>query len=353
MKKLSHNDVVELIKKLIEIPSVSSNEEEAADFLAVEMRSIFGDTVTRNGNSTIIELGDKAAENCLLLCSHIDTVSPSDGWTRDPYKATVEGKKIYGLGANDALASCVCMVGALSNMQDEISKTGITLVLAEEEEMGSNGFFRIEPSLNYTSAIFGEPTQMRAATQMRGYMRVKLVGRGKSCHASRPWEGKNAISALVNQLALIEKENLADGSAWGQATIEPTILKAGNSTNQIADYAEAILDIRPTPAINNEKIIEILNRLGCDYEIIHNRRKPMNCDESSQVMQAVSDALPNQEQFAFGGTCDMAFATKPAIVMGVGQSVRSHAADEYIEFAELQDGAAKYQKVIESYIAKF
>ncbi len=354
-KALTQADVIALISKQIEIPSVSSNEAAAADFLEQYSSEVFGkDALKRDGNSIIISLGNPDASHRLLLCSHIDTVSPADGWTKDPYKATKQNGRIYGLGANDALASCVSMFGALSHLQGQIKgDAGITLALVEEEEMGSNGFCRIEPTLHYSSAIFGEPTQMRAATEMRGYMRLKLLGKGKSCHASRPWEGKNAIFHLVNQLALIEKENLKDGSPWGQATIEPTIIKAGHSTNQIPDYAEAILDIRTTPAINNEAILARLDANACDYEIIHNRRRPMQCNPSSEVMQAIDDALPNQEKFAFGGSCDMAFATKPSIVMGVGQSVRSHAADEFIEEAELADGVEKYSKVVASYVKLF
>lgn len=354
-KTLSQADIITLISHLIEIPSVSSNEADAATFLDGYSQDVFGQSaVKRDGNSIIITLGEEKAEHRLLLCSHIDTVSPADGWTKDPYKATKENGRIYGLGANDALASCVSMFGALSHMQDKIKgNAGISLALVEEEEMGSNGFFRIEPTLSYSGAIFGEPTEMRAATEMRGYMRVKLLGHGKSCHASRPWEGKNAVFDLVRQLAAIEQFALKDGSAWGQATVEPTIIQAGHSTNQIPDHAEAILDIRTTPAIPNEAILAMLDKAQCSYEVIHNRRRPMQCDPASEVMRAIDKGLPGQEKFAFGGSCDMAFATKPSIVMGVGKSVRSHAADEFIEEAELADGVEKYRKVIESYVALF
>ena len=97
----------------------------------------------------------------------------------------------------------------------------VILALVEQEETGSDGFARIEPSLNYTSAIFGEPTEMHAATEMRGYMRLKLLGKGRSCHASRPWEGKNAILHLTNQLSDIEQLDLRDASTWGRATFKP------------------------------------------------------------------------------------------------------------------------------------
>jgi len=354
-KALNQSDVIDLISRLIEIPSVSFNEADIASFLEAYCTDVFGGaSVKRDGHSLVISIGEAEAQHRLLLCSHVDTVSPSDGWTKDPFKAVREGGRIYGLGANDALASCVSMLGALSQAQHQIKgNAGVTLALVEQEETGSNGFARIEPSLNYTSAIFGEPTEMRTATEMRGYMRLKLLGKGQSCHASRPWEGKNAIFHLTNQLSAIEQLDLEDGSTWGRATVEPTILTAGNSVNQIPDHAEAILDVRTTPAINNEAILEKLDALSCDYEIIHNNRRPMACDANSEVMQAINTALPGQETFAFGGSCDMAFATKPSIVMGVGKSVRSHAADEFVEEDELVDGVAKYVRVLDRYVELF
>jgi acetylornithine deacetylase len=118
-------------------------------------------------------------------------------------------------------------------------------------------------------------------------------------------------------------------------------------------HAESILDVRTTPTINNEAILAKLDALSCDYEIIHNQRRPMACDSNSEVMQAINHALPGQETCAVGGSCDMAFATQPSIVMGVGKSVRSHAADEFVEEDELADGVTKYVKVIESYVKLF
>ena len=42
-----------------------------------------------------------AAKPTLLLNSHHDTVRPTAAWTRDPFAATWEGERLYGLGAND------------------------------------------------------------------------------------------------------------------------------------------------------------------------------------------------------------------------------------------------------------
>ena len=54
-----------------------------------------------------------AAKPTLLLNSHHDTVRPTAAWTRDPFAATWEGERLYGLGANDAGASVAAPHGRL------------------------------------------------------------------------------------------------------------------------------------------------------------------------------------------------------------------------------------------------
>ena len=96
-----------LLKSLIAIPSLSREEEQAADFLQnyIEMQ---GMATGRKGNniwclSPMFDL----QKPTLLLNSHIDTVKPVNGWRKAPFNAVEENGKIYGLGSNDAGASVV------------------------------------------------------------------------------------------------------------------------------------------------------------------------------------------------------------------------------------------------------
>ena len=82
-----------LLKSLIAIPSLSRDEEKAADYLQnyIEMQ---GMATGRKGNnvwclSPMFDL----KKPTLLLNSHIDTVKPVNGWRKDPFKPTLESKK--------------------------------------------------------------------------------------------------------------------------------------------------------------------------------------------------------------------------------------------------------------------
>lgn len=344
-------DTVELIKSLVAIPSVSREEAKAADFLQQKLETWFPKQVSRSGHNLIVDIQGEAKGPTLLLCSHIDTVSAAAGWTRDPFKATVEGDKIYGLGANDAGASVVSMIGAARALGKP--KAGrLLLCLAAEEESGDQGFVKTEPSLpRYDAAIFGEPTNMGMATAMRGSMKAILRSRGKSCHASRPWEGKNAADQFVTDMQKLRSIDLKDDSIWGCTTIEPTVIRGGQSTNQIPDLIEATLDIRTTPKKNNDWVRDTLKQSGLDIEITTDRRRPMHNNPDAPLIRAIRKSRPDVKDYTFNGSCDMAFSTAPSIVMGPGQSTRSHAADEFIAVPELANAVEIYKAILAAYFS--
>src|SRR5512133_2714341 len=93
---------VELLIAMIEIPSLSKEEKDLADYLEIKFTS-WGLKPTRSGNNLWIR-NEKWDEGkpVILLNSHIDTVRPARGWTYDPYRATHEEDRITGLGSNDA-----------------------------------------------------------------------------------------------------------------------------------------------------------------------------------------------------------------------------------------------------------
>lgn len=343
--------MINLIRELIRIESVSGNEAKLSSFFASWIAERFPVKPTVDDRNIVIDITgpDFSPETgtTLLLCSHIDTVPACDGWTKDPWGAVQEGEKIYGLGANDALASVVSMTFGAIDAAPSIKTGRLLLAFVCEEEKGGNGFATIEPKLpRYTYGIFGEPTSLRIGHCMRGSMKLKMITRGKSCHASRPHEGENAVFNLLKDLQKLKDLPLTDTSPWGQATVEPTKISGGTSDNQIPDRIETFLDSRPTWEVNNDTILSLLQKSGIEFEVLRNTRRAMSCDTDSPLIKAVERACPKSTLYAFGGSCDMAFSTAPSVVFGPGGSERSHSADEFITTSELEAARAAYAAII-------
>lgn len=348
--------MIELIQNLIRIESISGNEAKLVSFFAPWLEAHLGVAPKCIDRNIVVEITgpnfNPKTGTTLLLCSHIDTVSVCNGWTVDPFGGEVRDGKVFGLGANDALASVVSMTYGALNAKDAIKTGRLILAFVCEEEKGNQGFVAIEPKLpRYTYAIFGEPTSLRIGYCMRGSMKVRMISNGKSCHASRPHEGKNAIFQLADDLNKIRSLPLSDSSPWSRATVEPTVVQGGTSENQIPDRIETILDIRTTPERDNDYILKLLNESGVTYEVIRNLRRPIFCDVESPLIQAVKKAVPSTSLYPFGGSCDMAFTKAPSIVFGPGASDRSHSADEFITKEELRSGAEAYASIIKALLA--
>jgi len=351
---MRHNGIVSqslsLLERMVSIPSLSGDESAVAEVVTKHIAALSPDENYRIGNSVVAVWRGTEPGPTLLLCSHIDTVAPANGWTKDPFTPTRDGDRLYGLGTNDAGGSVVSLIGAVASLKP-LQRGTIVLCLAAEEESGSNGFMAIEPKLpRYDAAIFGEPTSMGVAAEMRGALRLLMRSRGIAAHASRPWEGKNAVDTLMSDLAKIRALDLTDDSPWGGATIEPTVLQGGTSPNQLPDLITTTLDIRTTPKRNNTWVIDRLSQHGIEFEVLADRRKPMRNDLNQPLMRAIGEASPHTPRYTFNGTCDMAFATAPSVVMGPGHSTRSHIADEFITRIEIAEAIEGYAAVIERYL---
>src|SRR5665647_444656 len=104
------NDAVSLLQQLIAIPSLSKDEKAAADFLEQYIEEKGYVASRKDNNIWLMNPGFDATRPTILLNSHIDTVKPVSAWIRDPFSASIENGKLFGLGSNDAGASVVCLL---------------------------------------------------------------------------------------------------------------------------------------------------------------------------------------------------------------------------------------------------
>src|SRR6056300_903196 len=139
IKKLTE-DAIQLLKDLIETPSFSSEEENTA--LLIEdwfTKNQIPFQRTKNNVWATNKYFDESKPT-LLLNSHHDTVKPNSAYTKDPFKAIVEGDKLYGLGSNDAGGCLVSLIAtfthfyALKNLKYNL----VIVASAEEESSGQN-----------------------------------------------------------------------------------------------------------------------------------------------------------------------------------------------------------------------
>ena len=198
------SDAVQLLKKLIDTPSVSRNEKDAADIMEQTIRSYGFEPQREANNLWIIDPHYDESRPTLLLNAHIDTVKPVASWSRDPFSPDVEDGVLYGLGSNDCGGGLCALLQIFRMLTEKPQSYNLVyLASAEEEVSGKDGITRALPLLPHIDlAIVGEPTGMNPAVAEKGLMVLDVIAHGKSGHAARN-EGVNAIYEALDDMRWI------------------------------------------------------------------------------------------------------------------------------------------------------
>ncbi len=397
------SDAVGLLKEIIAIPSPSFEEDEVCSHISGWF-SEHGIGHIRVGNNIIAEHISDPAKPTLMLCAHMDTVSPSPEYSFDPYKpdyqtaAEVIGKAsgkectpediVAGLGANDDGASLAAMIAAYRHLTGndgsgsgfenraiplaagggahdggvggvvfkttataaETGHPNLILVLScEEERSGKDGMTGLWPEIasKVDFAIVGEPTGMKAATAERGLLVIDATAHGVSGHAARN-EGRNALYIALEDIRKLRGHVFGKVSPrMGKVNLNVTQISAGSAHNVIPDRCDFVIDIRPTERYSNEEIFAELQSI-CESEL-----KPRNLSNRSSATFEDSPLQKTAESMGIGTfssptTSDWMRISCDAIKMGPGESARSHKKDEFVFVEEIRKGIETYIEFIES-----
>lgn len=347
MEKL-YTDAVALLQQLISTPSFSKEEENTAQILAsfLEERGV---KVHRKGNNVwAFNQHYTESKPTILLNSHHDTVRPNSAYTRDPFAPTIEGDKLYGLGSNDAGASGVSMLATFLHFypRTDLAYNLCVAITAEEENSGSGGLESIIPDLgNLEFAIVGEPTLMQLAIAERGLLVIDCVAHGRAGHAARE-EGDNAIYKALKDIEWFRTFRFPkESDLFGAIKMTVTIIQAGTQHNVVPAECRFTADVRVTDRYTNDEVIEIIRQhVECQVIPRSTRLKPSSIDPTHPIVQA-GIAL-GRTTYGSPTTSDQALLDIPSLKLGVGDSARSHMADEYVHLSEIKEGIGLYIRML-------
>lgn len=341
-------DAITLLKRLIATPSVSRDEEKAADIMMEEIEN-YGFSPIRDGNNIWItdpEMRDDRPT--LLLNAHIDTVKPVASWTRNPFSPDIEGDTLYGLGSNDCGGGLVSLLQAFRFLVTKPRLYNLVyLASCEEEVSGINGIRRVIDKLPHIDvAIVGEPTGMEPAVAEKGLMVIDMTAHGKSGHAARG-EGINAIYEALGDMLWVRDYKFDRVSDFlGPTVMNLTVVNSGTQHNVIPDECRMVIDVRSNENYDNEEIFHFIDehtKSDCKARSFHLRSSHIPLDHPL-VKQLIA---MGKHPFGSPTLSDQALMPWQSLKLGPGQSSRSHSADEYIRISEIEDAIGTYIRLIE------
>ena len=340
-----------LLQQLIATPSFSREEDEAANLLEQWLVNK-GLAVLRKGNNLWVHSPHpREGKKVILLNSHIDTVKPAAGYSRNPFSPDITDGKLFGLGSNDAGGALVSLLTAfLALTQHPQPYHLIFSATAEEEVSGKNGVESILPELGSIDfGIVGEPTQMQMAVAEKGLMVLDCTAQGLSGHAARN-EGINAIYKALPDIEWFRTHQFEQQSELlGPVKMSVTQVNAGTQHNVVPDTCHFVVDIRINECYSNTEILEaIRNQVACKVE-----PRSLRINSSSTPLDHPFVKRGTElgiDHYGSPTTSDQALMPFTTIKMGPGDSARSHTADEYIFLDELQEAPEIYINLLEQLV---
>lgn len=351
--KQSFSQQLELLKKLIATPSVTRSEQEASAIIKADMESHGYKPECIGLNLLCYCRSYDRTKPTLLLNSHIDTVKPVSGWTKDPFTPTGEDGKLYGLGSNDDGAGLVSLLYTFYELDNKPQPYNVLFLATVEEEVNGQGGMKlaVQNLPHIDVALIGEPTGMQPAIAEKGLMVLDFTVHGKAGHAARN-EGINALyraTELIEKLRTFKFDKVSD--LLGPVKFTITMINAGTQHNVIPDICTFTADVRTNELYSNHEVFDIISGMMPEWCEVKARSFNLNSSRIDVnhplIRKSVSMGLV---PYGSPTLSDQAILDCPSFKMGPGESCRSHTADEFIMLSELEEALPLYLNLLDGQV---
>ncbi|MDH6253311.1 acetylornithine deacetylase [Chryseobacterium sp. H1D6B] len=343
------NNAVELLKKLIEIPSFSKDEYNTSAEIENFFKKHQIPAERFKNNIWAVNKHFDQSKPSILLNTHHDTVKPNKAYTLDPFTAIEKDGKLYGLGSNDAGASLVALAQTFLHFyeKEDLKYNLVIALTAEEEISGFDGIEALFPKLpNVELAIVGEPTQMNLAVAEKGLLVIDGEMKGTPSHAAHPNNDNSIVKCLEDLQGILNFKFPKVSDYLGEVKITLSGIHAGVQHNVVPEACNFTLDVRVTDVYTNEEAFEIIQSQMESALTARSFRLNSSKIEMDHPFVEAGMAI-GRTTYGSPTSSDQAIIPCTSVKLGPGESRRSHTADEFIELNEIKEGIDIYIRILE------
>jgi acetylornithine deacetylase len=328
-------NLFEITRALVDIESVTNNEEAVGSFLL----GLLSDVTARTGG---------AVERCpveanrfnvfahwgiplVTLSTHMDTVPPFFPSREDP-------EFIWGRGSADAKGIIASMIAAAEKLLADGARDFGLLFVVGEERNSAGALAAARDPRGSRFLINGEPTDNKLVLASKGILRYEIEATGRLAHSAYPELGESAIEKLLDALHEIRKIPLPEAQLMGRSTLNIGVISGGRAPNVVSDAARA----------------EISFRTVDDANLL---RQAVTCAVANRATAKEAFSVPPMRFTSFDGlestvvsyTTDVpAFASAwgQPFLIGPGSIHVAHTLEERVPKKELLEAAEIYKKMV-------
>ncbi len=333
-------DVVSVCTQLVDIPSVSRDEQRIADAVEEALRALPHLDVQRRGH-TLVARTDLGRGERVVIAGHLDTVP-----LHDNLPSRNDGVNLHGLGACDMKGGDAVILRLAATVDEPVRDVTYVLYEGEEIESDFNGLGHLASDapdlLQADFAILMEPSDGVVEAGCQGTIRIDVTTYGERAHSARAWKGVNAIhraAPVLERLTAYEpRMPVIDGLTYHEG-LNAVGIGGGVAGNVLPDRCTVTINHRFAPDRSEAEAEAYLRTFFEGYDV--------------QVTDSAPGALPgldrpSAKEFveAVGGTVNPKFGWTdvarfsaldiPAVNFGPGDPMLAHKQEEYVPLEQLR-----------------
>lgn len=386
-------NIVDFLKKLIQIKSETGEEETIQHFIAETLKNIGLEidkwTVDLNNlknHPAYIPVEDnfksrpnivgifrgRGGGKSLLLNGHVDTITsePVEQWHYSPYSGKVIGDKIYGRGASDMKSGLAAMTMAVKVLKDLNFKPGGNIFLeyvVDEEVTGYGTLSAILRGYQADAGICCETSDLAIQPACIGRLWFRIEIAGKTSSISNKWESVSAINKgikIINAVDGFEKIRLNElkhplyPDNRGALPCTVCMFESGSFPSAIPEHAllRGSMGLFPYEDVSKveEKFMDYIYCVSQSDSWLKDHRpkitfKDLGADGAeipidSLIVKEIKKSfqkITNTEPIISGreGGSDSRYLIKygntPTIIFGPGATKQMHATNEFVSIENL------------------
>lgn len=314
----------------------------------------------------VVKVKGKSSKNPLLFVGHTDTVPTTEKWTMDPFKATIKGNKLYGLGACDMKAGLAAMIEAALQLNKKPAND-VYLIFDADEEAGSSGAKELIKTFKVKNAfsVIPECSGAKITLGQKGVIEFHIETSGKAMQSSLStlknnvrnnaiYKAVKIMNALIDYECRIERKKM---DKFGSATQNIGFVQGGSAPNVVADKCiiKVCRRILPNENLNEEidVIKKIIKKADSGVKVtISATGNPFQTSKNLSFIKKIArisrkELRKIRYNVLFGWT-EAALFTKygSCVIFGPGDMEPAHKANEYTSIENLKKFVRIYKDLM-------
>jgi succinyl-diaminopimelate desuccinylase len=349
-------DAAALTEQLVNIESVSRNEQAIADAVESALRPLPHLTVSRHGH-TVVARTELGRGERVVIAGHLDTVPLNDNLPARHERRT-DGDLLHGLGTCDMKGGDAVILRLAATVPEPLRDVTYILYEAEEIDAELNGLHLLaqsDPDLMVADfAILMEPSNAVVEAGCQGTLRVDVRTTGERAHSARSWRGVNAIHGAAGILQRLNeydaRKPVIDGLEYHEG-LSAVFIRGGVAGNVIPDECVVEVNFRFAPDRSEDDAEAYVRHFFEGYDVTLTDSAPGALPGLDvPAAKAFVEAVGGEVNPKFGWT-DVARFTGlgvPAVNFGPGDPMLAHKQEEFVPVEHIERCEAQLRRWLTS-----